>query len=179
LFSSLILRSCRVHGRERPVWSCGVVDWFGRPLISPNPSPGHRQVTLSLRRHRTCAPNNCFHVRLRFILRSAKNVAVLFCIPSYPHNSSHPNLNFPPTINFPPNLNKICSRTWVRGTNKPIVSTCFSSHLPNNGKIRFFLRRNTFFSQKLPLRCGSPNASPEVVHRPRSESPLHFDIRNM
>jgi len=29
---SLILSSCRVHGRERPVWSCGVVDWFSRPL---------------------------------------------------------------------------------------------------------------------------------------------------
>jgi len=28
----LILSSCSVHGRERPVWSCGVVDWFGRPL---------------------------------------------------------------------------------------------------------------------------------------------------
>jgi len=48
-----------------------------------------------------------------------------------------------------------------------------------NGKIRFFLRRNTFFFQKLPLRCGSPNASPEVVHRPRSQSPLNFDIRNI
>jgi len=48
-----------------------------------------------------------------------------------------------------------------------------------NGKIRFFLRRNTFFSQKSPLRCGSPNASPEVVHRLRSQSPLHFDIRNI
>jgi len=44
----LILSSCRVHGRERPVWSCGVVDWFGRPLISPTPSPGHRQVTIRM-----------------------------------------------------------------------------------------------------------------------------------
>jgi len=32
LVFNLILSSCRVHGRERPVWSCGVVDWFGRPL---------------------------------------------------------------------------------------------------------------------------------------------------
>jgi len=31
----------------------------------------------------------------------------------------------------------------------------------------------------LPLRCGSPNASPEVVHRPTSQSPLHFDIGNI
>jgi len=37
-----------------------------------------------------------------------------------------------------------------------------------NGKIRFFLRRNTLFFRKSPLRCGSPNASPKVVHRPRS-----------
>jgi len=45
-FSSLILSSCSVHGRKRPVRSCGVVDWIGRPLISPTPSPGHRQVTV-------------------------------------------------------------------------------------------------------------------------------------
>ena len=28
----LILSSCCVHGRKRPVWSCGVVNWIGRPL---------------------------------------------------------------------------------------------------------------------------------------------------
>ena len=49
--------------------------------------------------------------------------------------------------------------------------------LRRNGKIRFFPRQNTFFFQILPSRCGSSNASPEVVHRPRSWSPLHFDIR--
>ena len=48
-FSSLILSLCRVHGRERPVWSCGVVEGIGRPLISPTPSPGHRQVTYGRR----------------------------------------------------------------------------------------------------------------------------------
>ena len=48
-----------------------------------------------------------------------------------------------------------------------------------NGKIRFFLRRNTFFFRKSPLRCGFWNASTDVVHRPRSQSPLHFDIRNI
>ena len=48
-----------------------------------------------------------------------------------------------------------------------------------NGKIRFFLRRNTFSPQILPLRFGSSSASPEVVHRPRSKSPLHFDFRNI
>jgi len=34
-------------------------------------------------------PNNYFHVRLRFILRSAKNVAAPLCIPAYLHNSPH------------------------------------------------------------------------------------------
>ena len=45
-----------------------------------------------------------------------------------------------------------------------------------NGKIGFFLRRNMFFSQKSPLRCGSPNASPEVVYQPRFQSPLYILI---
>jgi len=35
-FFGLFLSLCRVHSRERPVWSCGVVDWFGRP---PNEQP--------------------------------------------------------------------------------------------------------------------------------------------
>jgi len=71
------------------------------------------------------------------------------------------------------------------------ISTCIlKPHLTNfffyvffepqrNDKIRFFLCRNTFFPRKSPLHFGSPNASPEVVHRPRSQSPLHFDIKNI
>jgi len=47
-----------------------------------------------------------------------------------------------------------------------------------NGKIRLFLHWNRIFFRKSPLRYGSPNASTEVVHRPRSRSPLHFDTRN-
>jgi len=39
----------------------------------------------------------------------------------------------------------------------------------------FWRRKNRI----LPLRCGSPNASTEIVHSPRSRSPLHFDIRNI
>jgi len=42
-----------------------------------------------------------------------------------------------------------------------------------------FRKKNVFRRRKtriLPLRCGSPYASPEVAHRPRSQSPLHFDI---
>jgi len=48
-----------------------------------------------------------------------------------------------------------------------------------NGKIR---KKNVFWRKKnriLPLRCGSLSASTEVVHSPRSQSPLHFDIRNI
>ena len=43
-----------------------------------------------------------------------------------------------------------------------------------NCKIR---EKNVFWRRKnriLPLRCDSPNASTEVVHSPRSRSPLHF-----
>jgi len=43
----------------------------------------------------------------------------------------------------------------------------------------FFCRRNTFFFRKSSLRSGSLFASTEVVHRPGSQSPLHFDIRNI
>jgi len=48
-----------------------------------------------------------------------------------------------------------------------------------NGKIRFFLRQNTFPPRILPLRCGSTNTSTEVAHKLRSWSPLHFEIRNI
>ena len=43
------------------------------------------------------------------------------------------------------------------------------------GKKVFRRRKNRI----LPLRCDSPNESPEVVHRPRSQSPLHFDTGNI
>jgi len=45
-----------------------------------------------------------------------------------------------------------------------------------------FRKKNVFRRRKnriLPLPWFSPNASPEVVHRARSESPLHFDIRKI
>ena len=47
-----------------------------------------------------------------------------------------------------------------------------------NVKILFFLCRNTFFPRILPLYLCSSNTSTEVVYRPRSWSPLHFDVRN-
>jgi len=70
-----------------------------------------------------------------------------------------------------------CRGEWDLG---PCKTSWLAFEEPQfNGKIRFFLRRNTFFFWKLPLRCSSPNASPEVVHRGRSHSPLHFDIQNI
>ena len=46
-------------------------------------------------------------------------------------------------------------------------------------KSAFSYVKTRFFLRILPLRCGSPNASPEVVHSPRSQFSLHFDIRNI
>ena len=48
-----------------------------------------------------------------------------------------------------------------------------------NVKFRFFLRAKHFFFCKSTLRSGSFFASTHKVHRPRSRSPLHFDIRNI
>jgi len=45
-----------------------------------------------------------------------------------------------------------------------------------DGKIR---EEMTYQKRILPLRCVSPNAGTEVVHSLRSQSPLHFDIRNI
>jgi len=48
-----------------------------------------------------------------------------------------------------------------------------------HAKILFFLRAKYVFFRKLPLRIGSLFASNQKVHRPRSQSFLHFDIWNM
>ena len=48
--------------------------------------------------------------------------------------------------------------------------------LPCYVKFRFFLRARHAFFRKSPQRCGSFFASTKKVHRPRSRSPLHFDI---
>jgi len=70
-----------------------------------------------------------------------------------------------------------CRGDWDRGL--CTTSVLAFGEPQRDGKIRFFLRQNTFFPRILPSRCGSPNASTEVVHRPWSQSPLHFDIRNI
>jgi len=48
-----------------------------------------------------------------------------------------------------------------------------------DGKIRGKKRVSTQENRILPLQLGSPSASSEVVHRPRSQSTLHFDIRSI
>ena len=85
---------------------------------------------------------------------------------------------------------------WARTNNEacwqltPTITPCQTvlcrlcmSHLLQKPMVSPLQRRlpkkNVFRRRKnriLPLRCGSPNASTEVVHRPRSQSPLHFDI---
>ena len=46
-------------------------------------------------------------------------------------------------------------------------------------KMVFPASKHLFPPQMSPLRSGSPNACPAVVQRPRSQSPQHFDIRNL
>jgi len=48
-----------------------------------------------------------------------------------------------------------------------------------NGKFQFFLRAKHVFSRRSSLRSGSVFASTQKVHRPRPQSPLHFDIKNI
>jgi len=58
---------------------------------------------------------------------------------------------------------------WVLAKREPL----------RNAKFRFFLRPKHVFFRKSPLRSGSLFASTQKVHKPRSKSPLHFDIRNI
>ena len=70
-----------------------------------------------------------------------------------------------------------CRGDWDLGL-CPTSGLAFGEQM-RDSKIR---KTNVFRRRKnrgLPLRCGSPRARPEVVHRPRSQSPLHFDIRNI
>jgi len=56
-----------------------------------------------------------------------------------------------------------------------MVALCFR----RIGRFRQILRPNTFYNLKSPPRSGILFASTEVVRRPRSDSPLHFDIVNI
>jgi len=59
----------------------------------------------------------------------------------------------------------VCAQLWDLRLENP-------GAVPTSGQIRVSTQEN----RDLALRCGFPNASPEVVHRPRSHSHLHFDI---
>ena len=70
-----------------------------------------------------------------------------------------------------------CIGDWDPG---PYTTSVLAKREPlSNGDFRkkmCFARRKNWH---LTLRSGSLFASTEVVHRPRSQSPLHFDIRNI
>jgi len=51
--------------------------------------------------------------------------------------------------------------------------------LLRNGKFPFFLRAKHVIFRRSPLHSISPNASTQKMHRLRSQSILHFDIRKM
>ena len=56
---------------------------------------------------------------------------------------------------------------WLHAKREPL----------RNAKFRFFLLAKHVFFWKSPLRSGSFFASTQKEHRPRSQSPLHFEIR--
>jgi len=67
---------------------------------------------------------------------------------------------------------------------RDVISLCTTSGLAFGEPRRSgdFRKKNVVRRRKnrnLSLRCSSPNARPEVVHRPKCESPLHFDVRNI
>jgi len=80
---------------------------------------------------------------------------------------------------------RICCMFWISKCRVDRDLGLYTSSLiwfgepQRNGRKRFFLRLNNFFSRLLPLRCGSPFASTEVVHRLGSRSTLHFHVGNI
>jgi len=60
-----------------------------------------------------------------------------------------------------------------------ITSVLANRMPPSIGKFRQFLRPNMLLNRKSPPRSGFLFASTEVVHRPRSNSLVHFDMRNI
>ena len=60
-----------------------------------------------------------------------------------------------------------------------ITSVLANRMPPSICKFRQFLRPNMLLNRKSPPRSGFLFASTEVVHRPRSNSLVHFDMRNI
>jgi len=77
---------------------------------------------------------------------------------------------------------RICDKSKCRGESG--LGLCTTSVLVKRMPLRSvdFRLKNVFrrkICRNLPMRGGILFASIEVVHRPRSDSPLHFDIRNI
>ena len=77
----------------------------------------------------------------------------------------------------------ICSQYQnVEETEIYVCAQLRSLRLENECAMAKIRKKNVFRRRKnriLPLRFGSSSARTEVVHRPRSQSPLHFDIGNI
>ena len=72
-----------------------------------------------------------------------------------------------------------CRREWDLGLCPFWVPWLKFVNPWNDGKIRFFLRAKRVFFRKSLLLSGSLFASTQKVHRPRCQSPLQSDIRNL
>jgi len=75
-----------------------------------------------------------------------------------------------------------CRGDWDLNPCKQHQLTCWvlaKREALRNAKFRFFLRAKHVFLRKSPLHSGSLIASTWQVHRPRFQSPLHFDIWNI
>ena len=97
------------------------------------------------------------------------------------------------TLHFWMHFIKQEQQFWKRHSSKNITIIChIILHITRGADRTRNLRPNkrswwtphhafwtTLFFRILPLRWGSPNASTEVVHSPRSWSHLHFDTRNI
>jgi len=59
------------------------------------------------------------------------------------------------------------------------MTSVLAKRMPlRSSDFRRILRPNTFKNRNLALHSGILFACTEVMHRPRSDSPLHFDTRN-
>jgi len=69
---------------------------------------------------------------------------------------------------------RIATDTTVR------MSLVLAKRMPlRSADFQRILRPDTFLNQKSALRSGILFASTELMHRPRSDFSLHFDIRNI
>ena len=63
----------------------------------------------------------------------------------------------------------MCAKTWVLANRMPV----------RIGESGLILQPNTFSNRNSPMRSGILPAGTQVLHRPRSNSLLNFDIGNI